>query len=69
MEIALFLALLTSSLALPLTSLGENWAVLVSGSYTWMNYRHQVRSCLRDVLWIQMEALFLFRRMFITRIS
>ncbi|XP_065833029.1 legumain-like [Oscarella lobularis] len=41
MEIALFLALLTSSLALPLTSLGENWAVLVSGSYTWMNYRHQ----------------------------
>eukprot|EP00118_Oscarella_pearsei_P024721 m.306657 g.306657 ORF g.306657 m.306657 type:complete len:448 (+) comp41456_c0_seq1:930-2273(+) len=38
---AFFLAFLAGSSALPLAPNGNNWAVLVAGSNTWMNYRHQ----------------------------
>ncbi len=44
------LALVASSLAFPAevfapNPTGQNWAVLVAGSNSWGNYRHQVPCC------------------------
>lgn len=35
-------AVLGAAMVVPEAEKGEVWAVLVAGSNTWMNYRHQV---------------------------